>query len=402
MPGPLDGIRVVDLTTIVSGPVATMMLADQGADVVKIEPPRGEQLRRMGIEHRGLTTSFVCCNRNKRSLCLDLKSEAGLQALRRLIATADVFVQNFRPGTAERMGLGEDAVRAVRPDIVYVSISGFGEKGPYSHQRVYDPVIQALCGLADIQADRDSGRPRMVRTIVPDKTTSVTAAQAITAALFARERQGIAQHVRLAMLDTMVAYLWPEGMSALSFVGHESDPARGQMGLDLVYETQDRYITAGAVSDAEWRAMCRVLGREDLIDDERFATSEARARNVAARREITSAEIRKWSSADLLERFDAEGVPCAPILNRWELLDDPQVRENAMLEIHDDPNLGPVRQPRPAARFEGTPATIRSMAPYLGQHNEDILTDIGYSGEEISALEQAGVLHRQAPPDTAP
>ncbi|MCG8690103.1 MAG: CoA transferase, partial [Minwuiales bacterium] len=237
MPGPLEGIRVLDLTTMVSGPVATMMLGDQGADVIKIEPPAGELMRNVGIDNRGMTSSFLCCNRSKRSLCIDLKTAEGLEAVRKLVATADVLVQNFRPGAIDRMGLGEETVRAIKPDIIYVSISGFGETGPYSGQRVYDPVIQALCGLADIQTDQATGQPRMVRTIVPDKTTSVTAAQAITAALFARELTGQAQHIRLAMLDTMVAYLWPEASSALSFVEREADPARGQMGLDLVYET---------------------------------------------------------------------------------------------------------------------------------------------------------------------
>ena len=399
MPGPLEGVRVIDLTTIVSGPVATMMLADQGADVIKGEPPSGEQVRRMGIEHGGLTTTFVSCNRNKRSLCIDLKHPTGLAALLKLMENADVFVQNFRPGTAERIGLGEDALRAIKPNIIYVSISGFGEEGPYSHQRVYDPVIQALSGLADIQADRETGRPRMVRTIIPDKTTSVTAAQAITAALFSRERTGDGQHIRIAMLDTMAAFLWPEAISALSFVGNENDPTSGQMGLDLVYESQDKFITAGAVSDAEWEGMCKALGREELLNDERFCDSESRSRNMAERRAITSQEIKKWPSKELLKRFDQEGVPSAPILNRWELLDDPQIIANKVFEIHEDSKLGRVRQPRPAARFDVTPSEIRTMAPYLGQHNRDILTEIGYSANEINNLNRDGVLNEDIPQD---
>jgi crotonobetainyl-CoA:carnitine CoA-transferase CaiB-like acyl-CoA transferase len=248
MPGPLDGVRVLDLTGMISGPMATMILADQGADVIKIEPPAGDLMRRYGVMRRGMSSSFLSNNHGKRSLCVDIKAPEGLAAVLKLAATADVLVQNFRPGAIERMGLGEDAVRAVRPDIVYVSISGFGERGPYVDQRVYDPVIQALSGLAEIQSDRQTGQPRMVRTVIPDKTTAVTAAQAVTAALFARERTGKGQHVRLAMLDTMIAYLWPEASSSLSFVGDESDPARGQMGLDLVFRTQDRHITAGAVA----------------------------------------------------------------------------------------------------------------------------------------------------------
>ncbi|MDE0711719.1 MAG: CoA transferase [Rhodospirillales bacterium] len=398
MTGPLDGFRVLDLTAMVSGPVATMMLADQGADVIKIEPPGGELMRRVGIDNRGMASSFLSCNRSKRSLAVDLKAPEGLAVVRKLVGTADVLVQNFRPGAIERMGLGEETVRAIQPDIVYVSISGFGESGPYSKQRVYDPVIQALCGLAEIQSDRKTGTPRMVRTIVPDKTTAVTAAQAITAALLARERTGRAQHVRLSMLDTMVAYLWPESMSALNYVGREGDPARGQMGLDLIYRTQDGYITAGAVTDAEWIGMCDALGRPDLVGDERFRTPGARFRNAAERREITAEEIAKHASGELIERLQARQVPCAPILSRMDVLENDQVEQNRIIEVHEDPVLGPVRQPRPAARFEETPATIRRMAPFLGADNADILAELGYGTDEVRKLADDGVLVSR-PPD---
>ncbi len=399
MAGPLEGFRVLDLTSMVSGPVATMMLADQGADVIKIEPPAGELMRRVGINHRGMTSSFLSCNRSKRSLAVNLKAPEGLALVRKLVSTADVLVQNFRPGAIERMGLGEEEVRSIRPDIVYVSISGFGESGPYSGQRVYDPVIQALCGLAEIQSDRKTGTPRMVRTIVPDKTTAVTAAQAITAALLARQRTGTAQHVRLSMLDTMVAYLWPESMSSLNFVGREADPTRGQMGLDLIYSTQDGYITAGAVTDDEWAGMCEALGRPELIEDERFRTPGARFQNVAARREITAQEIAKYTSEDLIARFRARQVPCAPVLSRLDLLENDQVEENRIIEVHEDPVLGRVRQPRPAARFGETPAVIRHMAPFLGADNADILDELGYADDEVRRLTDAGVLaHR--PPET--
>ena len=363
MTGPLDGFRVLDLTAMVSGPVATMMLADQGADVIKIEPPAGELMRRVGIDNRGMASSFLSCNRSKRSLAVDLKAPEGLAVVRKLVGTADVLVQNFRPGAIDRMGLGEETVRAIQPDIVYVSISGFGESGPYSGQRVYDPVIQALCGLAEIQSDRKTGTPRMVRTIVPDKTTAVTAAQAITAALLARERTGRAQHVRLSMLDTMVAYLWPESMSALNYVGREGDPARGQMGLDLIYRTQDGYITAGAVTDAEWRGMCDALERPDLVEDERFRTPGARFRNAAERREITAGEIAKYASADLIERLQARQVPCAPILSRMDVLENDQVEQNRIIEVHEDPVLGPVRQPRPGRPLRGDSRDHPSHGP---------------------------------------
>ncbi|HTN26815.1 MAG TPA: CoA transferase [Burkholderiales bacterium] len=398
MAGPLAGIRVLDLTTMVSGPVATMMLGDQGADVIKVEGPSGDLMRNYGMVHNGMSSSFLSSNRSKRSLCVDIKAKQGLEIVHKLLPATDVLVQNFRPGAIERMGLGEATVRKLRPDIIFVSISGFGDTGPYAHQRVYDPVIQALCGLAEIQADRHlDGRPRMVRTIIPDKTTAVTAAQAITAALFARERTGQGQHIRIAMLDVMVAYLWPEAISSLSFVGKETDPARGQMGLDLVYQTKDGYITAGAVSNAEWEGMCRALGREDLLNDLRFNTVTARGKSGAERRAITSAEIEKWPTQEILKRLDSHGVPCAPVLSRTDLLTDEQVRTNELIEIHQDERFGPVRQPRPAARFDRTPARVARMAPFLGEHNADILGELGYSAADAERLAREKVVFNPKP-----
>jgi crotonobetainyl-CoA:carnitine CoA-transferase CaiB-like acyl-CoA transferase len=384
MAGPLAGIRVVDLTSMISGPVATMLLADQGADVIKVEPPAGDLVRHLGPSREGLTATFISANRSKRSLSLDLKTDAGRQVLDRLLASADVFVQNFRPGTAERMGLGEAPVRRIRNDIVYVSISGFGETGPYAQKRVYDPVIQALSGLAAIQKDGGTGRPRMVRTIIPDKTTALAAAQAITAALFARERSGVGQHVRLAMLDTMIAYLWPEGMSGYTFVGREVAGSRAQLAQDLIFETTDGFITTGAVSDAEWQGMCRALARPEWLQDMRFRTPQDRVVNVKERLELMAEVLATRSSGEWLERLDREGVPCAPVLDRHEVFAQEQVKVNETVAEYDHPVAGRIRQPRPAARFDRTPAEPTRHAPLLGEHSREILTELGFDPDTLT------------------
>jgi crotonobetainyl-CoA:carnitine CoA-transferase CaiB-like acyl-CoA transferase len=396
MAGLLDAVRVLDLTTMVAGPVATRMLADQGADVIKIESPDGDLMRHFNPIRNGMSASFLSCNRNKRSLAVNLKAAEGLAIVQKLIATADVLVHNFRPGAAERIGLGEDAVRGIRPDIVYVSISGFGDSGPYAGQRAYDPVIQALSGLAEIQTDRDTGRPRMVRTIIADKTTALTAAQAITAALFARERSRQGQHVRIAMLDAMISYLWPEAMPNLTFVGDERDPSEGDIGPDLVFATQDRYITAAALSDDEWAGMCRALNRQDLIDDPRFNTAGARSRHAVERRGIMAAELEKWLANEILPRLLDNDVPAALVLSRFELLQDSQVQANQLLEEYQSLEFGRVRQPRPAARFDRTPAEVRALAPLLGADNVAILSELGYSSDDITRLEHERVVHNQS------
>ncbi|MDP6377771.1 MAG: CoA transferase [Pseudomonadales bacterium] len=390
MSGPLTGFRVLDLSRVLAGPAATVLLADQGADVIKVEPLKGDVVRAMG--GGGVTPGFLTANRGKRSVALDLKSEAGVDVVRRLASHADVFVQNFRPGAIEGMGLGEPVIRRINPAVVYVSMSGFGETGPYAHKRVYDPVIQALSGLADLQATDENDRPRMMRTVIPDKTTGLTAAQAITAALLSRERTGQGQHVRLSMLDTMIAYLWQEGLGGLTMVGQEDKVKRGQRSKDLIYETADGYITAGAVSDAEWEGLCAALDRPQWLEDERFATPRARGVNVKIRLEMTAEVLRQNTSAYWLARLDEHGVPSAPVLSRPEVIEQEQVRVNDIVREYDHPGLGRVRQPRAAARFERTPTNTEQLAPVLGEHGREVLGEFGFSEHEIAALESDGVL----------
>jgi crotonobetainyl-CoA:carnitine CoA-transferase CaiB-like acyl-CoA transferase len=328
MAGPLQGYRVIDLTTMISGPLATMVLGDQGADIIKVEMPgQGDHVRTGGNRAGGLAATFLNNNRNKRSIALNLKDLRGREVLKRLAAGADVFIQNFRPGVVERLGVGEAEIRAVAPDIVYVSINGFGEHGPYVAKPVYDPIIQAASGLASVQGGSDHNRPRLVRTILPDKLTGVTAAQAVTAALLARERTGLGQHVRLSMLDAVIAFLWSSDMGSQTFV-------------------------------------------------DRAVSEQQAARTTAA-----------WQ-----ERLEAEGVPCMPVLTRNQLLDHPQVAAGGVIVETDHPQAGRLRQARPAARFEQTPAEIRRGAPLLGEHSDEILAELGLPDAEITALRRDGVV----------
>jgi crotonobetainyl-CoA:carnitine CoA-transferase CaiB-like acyl-CoA transferase len=388
MPGPLDGYRIVDLTANVAGPLATMILADQGADVIKVEPAEGDATRAGANRRGGFSASFLNNNRNKRSIVLDLKRPAGLRAVLRLAAGADAFVQNFRPGVAERLGVGEDAVRAVAPNIIYVSISGFGEHGPYAAQPAYDPVIQAFSGLATVQAGSDQARPRLLRTILPDKLTAITAAQAITAALLARERTGKGQHVRLSMLEAVLAFLWSSDMGSQTFVEDAPVPQEKASARDLIYETADGYLTVAALTDRQWARLAQALERPGWLDDPRFKTPALRQQHIDARLELTQEALRARPAAEWLERLAAAGVPCAPVLTRSEVIRHPQIEALGLVVESVHPAAGRLRQARPAARFSATPAEIRRGAPELGEHTREILEAVGWSAAEIAALER--------------
>ena len=389
MSGPLKGVRVLDLTAVVSGPFATMFLADQGAEVLKIEPIAGDSTRRsrVAIDKAGeFSALFISSNRGKRSLSIDMKSDAGREVLGKLVAQSDVLVQNFRPGTMERLGLGPEELRARLPRLIYVSISGVGETGPYVKKRVYDPIIQGLSGFADIQSQPVTNRPQMIRTIVADKTTAIFTAQAVSSALYAREKTGQGDHIQVAMLDVMISYLWPEGMMQYTVVGAEAAAADPNDRPDLVFKTSDGYITAGTISDSEWQGFCRAAGDPELLKDVRFATPAARSVNATARIHKMADYIARHTTAEWLERLDAADVPCAPILRRGEIIHNEQVVARGLIAEFDQPTVGRVRQPKPAARFKLNEAVIGGPAPRVGEHSRDVLLDLGYGDGAIDRM----------------
>ncbi len=393
MAGPLDGIRIVDFTTMIAGPYAAMILADQGADVIKIEAPiRSDHVRPAGQSLRRFSAAFLNNNRNKRSLSVDAKTEAGRELMLKLTQNADVFIQNYRPGVMARLGIDEPQLRTLNPRLIYVSMSGWGESGPYAHKPVYDPIIQALSGLTSVQGGSDQARPRLIRTILPDKLTGITAAQAVTAALVSRGLTGQGQHVRVSMLDAVVAFMWSSDMGGQTFVGEEVSSERAATFIDLIYETKSDYISVSVMSDEQWRGLCEAVGHPEWLEDERFTTAAGRDRHANERLELTQSALLDKNASEWLEILDAAGVPCAPVLKRHEMIRHPQVEASGIVVETEHPHAGRLRQARNAARFEATPTEIRHGAPHHGEHTRAIMSELGFNTTEIDDLISAGVI----------
>ena len=395
MTGPLEGIKVIDVSAVVSGPLAAMILGDQGADVLKVEPPKiGEVVRLPNFERGGLTSLFINCNRNKRGVTLDLSKPEGIDIMHRLIEETDVFIRNWRPGAAERMGLGAETLRRINPNLIYCSISGFGATGPYSDQRVYDPIIQGLTGHAGIQMSPDFPIPDLVRNIVADKSTSYTAAQAITAALFARDRGAGGQLIEVPMIDASLAFFWPDGM-----IKHTLEDSADLLGKSLyetyrLWHTQDGQIIYFVASQVEHEGLFRALDHPEWIDDPRFATTEARMdpENAEVLGGLLDEAIRSFTTKTLLQKMNENEVPNGRVLSLEEVFDDPQIQHNGSILEFDHPSAGKYRQAKPAARFSGTPQDPqRRMPPLLGEHTEEVLAEWGLAKEEITTLRNKAV-----------
>ncbi len=395
MPGPLDGIKVVDASAVVSGPLCTMMLADQGADVVKIEPHgMGDTLRLPLFSRGGLSSFFANSNRGKRSIVLDLSQAEGREIVHKLVRDADIFVQNWRPGAADRLGLGEPALRAINEDLIYCSISGYGPTGPYANRRVYDPIIQGLSGHTGVQLNPEFPMRDLVRNIVADKSSSYTAAQAITAALFARERGAGGQHIEVPMLDSSLAFFWPDGMMGHTFHGDDPPPGRALYEIYRLSETADGHLIYFAATDSEFHGLFRAVGHPEWIDDPRFATGAGRVgESLVVLGELMANAIRALPTKELIDRMVAEDVPVGPVLSLEELFDDPQIAHNQAILDFEHPTAGPYRQARPAARFDKTPQDPRRRPPPLhGEHTDEVLRELGYAETDLDRMRTAGLI----------
>ena len=393
MSGPLDGVRVIDLTTIYSGPIATSILGDHGADVVKIEAPGGEAMR-PGFRQRrnGLSGPFAMMNRNKRSLVLDLSGDSGKRVLERLLSGADVVVENFRPGVMGRLGFGWDRLQAINSRLIYASINGVGPTGPYANRRVYDAVIQAISGMASLQSAPNSGRPQMINTLMCDKLTSINAAQNICSALYAREKTGRGQRVEVSMLDSSLFFLWPDGMANFTFVGDERPDGPFGSHEHFVRETKDGYIATMPVQPAEWSGLFTALELDELLGDERFATPQARQANRDLFQQLITEAYAQYTTAELVERLGANEVPFAEINSREAVIEDPQVKAMGALVEFEHPLGGPMRQPRPPGRFSDTETDIFRCSPELGEHTDDVLDEYGFNMDEVRELRAEGTV----------
>jgi len=397
MSGPLAGIRIIDMTTMLSGPWAAMILADQGADVIKVEvPDAGDHVRSLGNQRAGMSAMFLNINRNKRSVSIDVKNPRGREIVLDLAKGADVFMQNFRPGVVDRLGVGEADIRRVAPNIIYASISGFGDVGPWIGKPVYDPVIQAVSGLTTVQAGSDQERPRLIRTVLPDKLAAVTVAQSISAALVSKARTGEGQHVRISMLDSVLYFLWASDMGAQTYPDTPMTNQEAASFIDLIYETKDGYMTVAVMSNKEWVGLTKALDKPEWLDDPRFATPSARDKHVNERLLMTQEVLKTRTTAEWMQRLETYDVPCAPALKRSEVIEHPQVKASASIVEVDHPAAGRLRQARSPARFEGTPSQIRRGAPLLGEHNDEVLSELGYSESTRSELRAGKIIGSEA------
>ena len=389
---PLDGIRVVEAAQMVAGPLAGMILAEQGADVIKVELPDGvgDRIRSFGSRRNGMSAVFQAVNRGKRSIVLDSKRDDGRAAMLRLAASADVFLQNFRPGVAARLGLSEADLRAANPDLVYVSVSGFGPSGPRSDEKVYDYVVQAMSGMAALQPD-DVGRPRLTPHVIVDKVTAMTVAQAVTAALLARERGHGATRVDVTMLDAALWFFWPDGMMDRSLLGDGVHDAPHFGKIASIMATRDGHISIVTAGGRTWAALCAAF-RPEWLEDPRFATPEAREANLGELRDEFVAFISGLGTEECLARMRANDVPGAAVADLDEVHRDPQIMHNDTIVEHDAGTVGRMREVRPAISFDGAERTIPDPAPDLGADTGAVLAELGYDEAAIDRLRSAGAL----------
>ena len=403
--GPLAGLRVIDLSTVLAGPYATMLLADLGADVVKVEPPEGDATRGwgppwVGDDGAGTRTAayYLAVNRNKRSVRLDVRHEAGAEILRRLLADADVLAENLRPGSLARLGFDEDTLRDLNPDLVHLAISGYGPDGPAAERPGYDFVIQAVGGLMSItgDADADGGHPTKVGVAISDIVAGLFAAVGILAGLLARRPDGPVrgQRVDVSLLGSTLAVLVNQAQNA--FVTGASPGRRGNAHPNIVpyetFATSDGEIVVAVGSERQWPRFCHAIGAPELADDPRFATNGDRVTARASLRPLIAERLSERSTKAWLEALSAADIPSGPITDVLTAFQSPEATARSMLVEVEHPAFGVLRQAGIPIEFGTTPGAVRTAPPLLGEHTDEVLTELGIADEEVARLRAQGVV----------
>jgi crotonobetainyl-CoA:carnitine CoA-transferase CaiB-like acyl-CoA transferase len=392
--GPLEGVRIIDMTTVLMGPYATQMLGDYGADVIKVETPNGDVTRLIGpTRHPGMGPVFLNTNRSKRSICLDLKKPAGRDALLRLIASADVLIYNVRPQAMERLQLGYDVVRKINPRLIYAGVFGFGQDGPYAAKPAYDDLIQGGSALAHLMAIGGDGTPRYVPNALVDRIVGTHAVGAVLASLVHRERSGRGQRVDIPMLETMAGFVMGDHMGGLTY---EPPLDKGGYARHLSpdrrpYQTSDGYICVIVYNDKQWENFFKATGRDDLRDDPKFATFAGRAQNIDVVYAELARMLKERTTAEWTDLLDKADIPTLPMHSLESILTDPHLAATDFFPVVEHPTEGAIRSMRVSATWSDTPAEPARLAPRLGEHSLEILQEAGLSREEIAALLRDGV-----------
>lgn len=392
-PGPLKGVRVIDLTTVMFGPYCTQIMGEMGADVIKVESPEGDIGRQTGATRtKGMSAAYLMKGRNKRSVVLDLKQPAGLDVLQRLTQTADVFVHNMRPQATRKLGIDYGAVSTWKPDIVYAAATGFGEDGPYAERPAYDDLIQGMAGMAGLYG-MAAGEPRYAPTVMADKTSGLFLLYSISMALFHRERTGEGQQVQVPMFECMVSFLMNEHLQERTF-----EPAQAPAGYQRLltphrkpYATADGYLCVMPYNNRHWQRFFELVGRPELVADERFSQQSARSKNIDALYAIVAESMKAHPTAEWLERLGEADIPCGPMNAPDDLFDDPHLQAVGMFPHLDHPTEGKLRHIKVPVKFSKTPGGLQRHAEALGASSAAMLQELGYTEAQIAEFAQKGV-----------